>query len=79
VVAKAEVGGLAVAQDDSDLMIISDTMLQKIIKEDMLQVKKAIDPHKQMCGCKVCIQCASHQKSLTAWHYQRLQNLEDES
>jgi hypothetical protein len=37
-VAKAEVGGLAVARDDSDRIIISDSMLRKIIKKDMPQV-----------------------------------------
>jgi hypothetical protein len=45
-VAKVEVGGLAVAGDDSDLIIISSTMLQKIIKKDMLLVKKATYRHK---------------------------------
>jgi hypothetical protein len=75
-VAKAEVGGLAVARDDSNRIIISNTMLRKIIKKDMPQVKKATDWHKQMCGCEVCIQCASHQKSLSAWRYWRLQKLE---
>jgi hypothetical protein len=75
-VAKAEVGGLAVARDDSERIIISDSMLRKIIKKDMPQVKKATDRHKQMCGCEVCIQCASHQKSLSAWRYRRLQKLE---
>jgi hypothetical protein len=75
-VAKAEVGGLALAQDDSERIIISDSMLRKIIKKDMPQVKKATDRHKQMCGCELCIQCALHQKSLSAWRYRRLQKLE---
>jgi hypothetical protein len=52
-VAKAEVGGLAAAQDDSNQKIISNTMQQKIIKKDLPQVKKATDWHKHMCGCEV--------------------------
>jgi hypothetical protein len=75
-VAKAEVGGLAVARDDCNQIIISDSMLRKIIKKDMPQVKKATDRHKQMCGCEVCIQIASHHKSLTAWRYRLLRKLE---
>jgi hypothetical protein len=75
-VAKAEVGGLAVAQDESNQITISNTMLRKILKNGILQVKKATDRHTHICGCEVCIGCASHQKSLTAWHYWQLRKLE---
>mgnify|MGYP000040289675 CR=1 FL=1 len=57
-VAKAEVGGLAVARDDSERIIISDSMLRKIIKKDMPQVKKATDRHKHsMCIASKVTEC----------------------
>jgi hypothetical protein len=46
VLAKAEVGGLAVVRDDFNKISISDTMLWKIIKKGMPQVKKATYQHK---------------------------------
>jgi hypothetical protein len=70
-VAKAKVGGLAVARDETNQIIISNTIVRKILKNDMPQVKKATYRHKQMCSCEVRIECASHQKSLTAWLYWR--------
>lgn len=74
-VSSLEDGGLPEVRDADNKIIVSDTMLRCIIKEEIPELQKATDRHKQMCGCEVCISCASQLKSLNAWRYRSLRKL----
>ena len=44
-------GGLANARNSNWKVIVSDTTLRRIIKQDIPQLRRASSRHKQMCGC----------------------------
>jgi hypothetical protein len=62
-----EKGGLLESRDAAGNIIVSDTTLRKIIKEDLPQLRRMSNRHKLMCGCEICIGMSSIQRSLNAF------------
>jgi hypothetical protein len=62
-----EKGGLLESRDDKGRIIVSDTTLRKIIKEDLPQLRRMSSRHKLMCGCEICVGVGTIQRSLNAF------------
>jgi hypothetical protein len=62
-----EKGGLLESRDVTGKIIVSDTTLQKIIKDDLPQLCQMSSRHKLMCGCEICLGISTIQSSLNAF------------
>jgi hypothetical protein len=67
-------GGFAGAIDESGAIIISDTMLRKVLAHELCP---ATEMHKQLCGCELRITTASLQKTLNAFCLRSLKLLKE--
>jgi hypothetical protein len=54
-VGPVEEGGLEDARNSEGKVIISNTTLRTIIKEDLPQLRRSTERYKQMCGCETCL------------------------
>jgi hypothetical protein len=54
-VGPVEEGGLEDARNSEGKVVISNTTLRTIIKEDLPQLRRSTERYKQMCGCETCL------------------------
>jgi hypothetical protein len=72
----SEAGLADVRNQNTGKVLVSNTTLRSIIKEDLPHLQRMTLRHKLMCGCETCISIASMQRSLNAWRRRPLQQLD---
>lgn len=67
-----EHGGFAGARDANNRVVISDTMLRKLMPRN---ISRLTDSQKEMCGCEVCIIAKGLIITFSAWETRTYQHL----